>query len=411
MKHLVILGAGTGGTMMAHRLRRELPEREWRITIVDRDELHLYQPGLLLLPFGVYRPKDLFRPRRATLPPGVELRLEPIAELDPEQRLVRFPGGDTLTWDVLVVATGARLLPEETEGMTGRGWRESIFDFYTIDGAIALGEALERFQGGRVVVHFVDTPIKCPVAPLEMAFLLDAHFTRRGIRNHVELVFATPLDGAFTKPRASALLSGMLDARGIAVEPSFAVASVNGADGEMKGYDGRTIPFDLLVTVPLHGGSELIQHAGMGDAAGFLPTDKHTLQSKRWEHVFALGDATDLPTSKAGSVAHFQAEVLTDNIARWVRGRPLAPAFDGHANCFIETGHDKALLIDFNYDTEPLPGRYPLPGVGPFKLLEESRVNHLGKLAFKWLYWNALLPGKELPIESSMSMAGKWSQP
>ncbi|MFT7521691.1 MAG: sulfide:quinone oxidoreductase, partial [Kiritimatiellia bacterium] len=169
------------------------------------------------------------------------------------------------------------------------------------------------------------------------------------------------------------------------------------------------VDFDLLVSVPLHGGAEAIVRSGLGDELGFVPTDKHTLQSKAHDNVFVLGDATNLPSSKAGAVAHFQGDVLIGNIMRFIEGRELLPGFDGHANCFIETGYDKAMLIDFNYETEPLPGRFPLPGIGPFTLLEESHINHWGKLAFKWIYWNMLVRGKELPLDHRMLMAGKWS--
>ena len=201
----------------------------------------------------------------------------------------------------------------------------------------------------------------------------------------------------------------MLAQRRIQVLGDFSASEVDGERRTLKAYDGRETNYDLLVTVPAHGGSELISRSQMGDASGWLPVDKHTLQSPTLDHVFALGDATDAPASKAGAVAHFQSEVLFDNILRFIGGRPLEPSFDGHANCFIETGYGKAMLIDFNYETEPLPGRYPLPGVGPFTLLEESATNHWGKLAFRWVYWNVLLEGKELPLDHRMLLAGKWS--
>ena len=406
MKRIAILGAGTAGTMMANKLARTLPDG-WQITVVDRDNDHLYQPGLLLLPFGEYRPDELVRPRSRFIDPRVELILAEIDRVDPAAHRIHFANQDPLTFDVLIIATGSRIVPEETEGLTGEGWQDTAFDFYTLEGATKLGAALERFEGGRVVVNIVDMPIKCPVAPLEMAFLADAFFTKRGLRDKVELVYATPQDGAFTKPQASAMLGGLLDKRGIQVETDFAAAKVDGAKQVLESYDGRQLNYDLLVTVPLHQGSDLISRSGLGDDFGWVPTHKHTLQTKSWDHVFALGDATDLPTSKAGSVAHFQADVLTDNILRYIAGRPVMPGFDGHANCFIETGFDKAILIDFNYETEPLPGRFPLPMVGPFSLLRESRVNHWGKLGFRWMYWNLLLEGKELPIDHRMLMAGK----
>ena len=259
-----------------------------------------------------------------------------------------------------------------------------------------------------MVLNVVDNPIKCPVAPLEFLFLADAFFTERGMRDRVEIVYATPLDGAFTKPRASAMLGGLLEQRNIQVVPDFALEKVDGEKRVLTAYDGREERYDLLVSIPLHFGSDIIKKSGLGDDLGFVPTHKHTLQSDAHPEIFSIGDATNLPASKAGAVAHFQSEVLTDNILRYLEGRPLAADFDGHANCFIETGFGKAMLIDFNYETEPLPGRFPLPGIGPFTLLEESQVNHWGKLAFKWIYWNKLLPGDDLPLDHRMLMAGKW---
>jgi len=393
--------------MMANRLARALPD--WRVTVVDRDDTHIYQPGLLFLPFDAYRREDLVKPRAKLLDAAVELRYGEIDRIAPDEKRVYLGGGDALDYEILVVATGSRILPEQTEGLTGPGWKRDAFDFYTLEGALALRDRLSRFEGGRLVVNVVDLPIKCPVAPLEFLFLADAFFDQRGLRNKVEIAYATPLDGAFTKPRASALLGETLKRRNIEVVTDFNLAEVDGERRVMKGYDGRELGYDLLVTVPLHGGAEAIARSQMGDAGGWLPTDKHTLQSKQFANVFALGDATDLPSSKAGAVAHFQSEVLFANILRYVEGRALEPDFDGHANCFIETGHGKAMLIDFNYETEPLPGRFPLPGIGPFTLLEESATNHWGKLAFKWIYWNVLLPGKELPLDHRMLTAGKWS--
>jgi len=409
MKRIVILGAGTGGTMMANKLVRALPEDGWRVTVVDRDDVHIYQPGLLFLPFGQYREEDIVKRRKHLLDPRVELRLGEIDRIAPDENRVVMQGGVALPYDVLIVATGSRILPEQTQGLTGVGWKETAFDFYTLEGALALRNALEDFKGGRVVLNVAEMPIKCPVAPLEFLFLAEAYFTQRGIRDKVEIAYATPLEGAFTKPRASAALGDMLTRRGISVLGDFAVSEVDGEKRVLRSYDGRETNYDLLVSIPVHGGAEAITRSGMGDAGGWLPVGKHTLQSPTFANVFALGDATSLPSSKAGAVAHFQSEVLFENVLRFIGGRELAATFDGHANCFIETGYGKAMLIDFNYETEPLPGRFPLPGVGPFTLLEESATNHWGKLAFKWVYWNVLLEGKELPLDHRMLLAGKWS--
>jgi sulfide:quinone oxidoreductase len=406
MKNLLILGAGTAGTMMANKLAERLPE-DWKVTVVDRDDVHVYQPGLLFLPFGEYDEKEILAPRRRFFPPSVTLNLSGVTKVEADKRTVVTGDGKRHSYDVLIIATGTRLVPEETDGLTGEGWRETAFDFYTFEGAMALRSALDSFDKGRLVVNLVDMPIKCPVAPLEFLFLADAFFTGREQREAVDITFVTPLDAAFTKPRASAAFGGLLEERGIGLETTFAVSAVDGEKRLLRSYDGREVPYDVLVTVPLHAGSEAIMDSGLGDELGFVPTHKHTLQTKAHPEVFALGDATNLPASKAGSVAHFQAEVLIENVMRFIDGKELEETFDGHSNCFIETGYGKAMLIDFNYDTEPLPGKYPLPGVGPFSLLEETEMNHWGKMMFKWIYWNILLRGKDMPIPAAMSMAGK----
>jgi sulfide:quinone oxidoreductase len=407
MKRIVILGAGTAGTMMANRLARLLPDG-WQILLLDRDDVHLYQPGLLFVPFGGYRDDELVKPRSRLVDPRVTLRLAEIDRVVPDEKRI-VVAGDSIAYDFLVVATGSRILPEAMPGLTGAGWRESAFDFYTLEGARTLRAALDGWQGGRLVLNVAEMPIKCPVAPLEFLFLAEAYFAERGLRDKVELVYATPLEGAFTKPVASRYLGDKLASRGIQVVGDFAAAEVDGARRRLKGYDGRELDYDLLITIPLHGGAEVIGRSGLGDTGGWVPTDRHTLEVIGAAGAFALGDATDLPSSKAGAVAHFQSDVLTANLLAAIDDRPPRASFDGHANCFIETGHGKAMLIDFNYETEPLPGKYPLPGLGPFSLLEETAVNHWGKLAFKWIYWNVLLAGKELPLDHRMLLAGKRS--
>jgi sulfide:quinone oxidoreductase len=406
-KQIVILGGGTGGTMTANRLRRRFDADEAEIHVVDRDDRHVYQPGLLFVPFGLTQVEEIVRPRRRQLRNGIVFHETEVESVSIERDEVLLDDGSILPYDVLVVATGVRLLPEETEGMTGEGWNERVFTFYTPEGAEQLQRALESFDGGRVVVNLVDMPIKCPVAPLEFAFLADWFFRERKIRDKVELVYSTPLDGAFTKPIASERLAGLLAEKEVELVTEFNAGEVDGVGGKLVSYDGRELDFDLLVTIPLHGGAPYVERSPeLGDALGFVPTDKRTLQTQARPNVFALGDATDLPTSKAGSVTHFEGEVLTENVARFLAGRELDSGYDGHANCFIETGFHKALLIDFNYETEPLPGHFP-SGVG-LPLLRESRLNHLGKLMFQWVYWHALLPGREIPgIGPAMPTAGK----
>jgi len=409
MKQLLILGAGTAGTMVTNRLNHLLDQDEWKITIVDQHETHYYQPGFLFIPFGMYSKNDVVKPKRDFIPGNVEMIMSPIELIEPEHNRVRIEkDGRYLNYDFLVIATGAETRPEETPGLAEHEWHKTIHDFYTIEGALALAKHLRTWQGGRLVLNVVENPIKCPVAPLEFIMLADWFFYEQGIRDRVELVFATPLPGAFTKPIAAKYLGNILDRKGIQVKPEFLIEHVDPDARKIVSYEEEEIPYDLLVSVPLNKGSDVIARSEMGDELNFIPVDPHTFVSPKHPNIFVLGDAAAVPASKAGSVAHFAVDTFSENFLRYIDGLELLPTFDGHANCFIESGFGKGLLIDFNYDVEPLPGRYPLPGVGPFKLLQESEMNHWGKMMFRWMYWNILLKGQELPLPARMSMAGKW---
>jgi len=407
MKKLVILGAGTAGTIMLNRLHEALDPAAWHITIVDQNEIHYYQPGFLFIPFGIYSRRDVVKPKRDFFPAGADVVISGIDRIDPDNNKVFLANDTVLQYDFLIVATGASIAPSQTEGLKEAQWHRSIFDFYTIEGACALAEFFKRWEGGNLVINITEMPIKCPVAPLEFAFLADWYFTEKGIRDSVDIHFVTPLPGAFTKPRASAILGGLLARKNIRLTSEFSIARVENETKTIVSWDETRIPFDVLVTIPTNMGDEAIARSGMGDELNFIPTNKQTLVSEKHKNVFVIGDATNLPSSKAGSVAHFQSEVLFENFMSIAEGREPRGRFDGHANCFIESGFGKGILIDFNYDTEPLPGKFPLPGVGPFSLLEETRTNHYGKIMFRWAYWHVLLRGLEMPIESQMSMAGK----
>ncbi len=404
-RSLLILGGGTAGTMVANKVHRQLPE--WAITMVTQEDVHDYQPGYLFIPFDRNRPEQVRRTTREFLPPAVELYGGEVDRVEPEGQRVLLADGRTLDYDYLVIATGTMPRPDQTPGMLGPEWHHSVTEFYTYEGALATRRALQRFTHGRLVVHVTEMPIKCPVAPLEFSFLADDYFSQRGLRDRVEIVFVTPLDGAFTKPVASRELGELLERRGIELQTDFMIESVDQQTKVIRSYDDREIPYDLLVTVPLNMGADFVGRSGLGDELNYVPVDKHTLRSTAHDTIFALGDASNIPTSKAGSVAHFSVDVWVENFVKLAHGQPMDQAFDGHANCFVETGAGKALLLDFNYDTEPLTGRFPLPVVGPMSLLRESRANHLGKLAFRHLYWNALLPGRPLGLPAEMSMAGK----
>ncbi len=407
MKNLLILGAGTAGTMMANKMRNTLSREEWNITIVDQFKTHYYQPGFLFIPFGIYTRKDVVKPKNDFFPIGVNVIYSEIEKIEPGKNQVLLEDGVVLSYDYLLIATGTRTAPEETPGLKDKLWHKEIFDFYTIEGALALADFFKTWQGGELVINIAELPYKCPVAPLEFVFFADAFFTERGLRDKVKITYVTPLPGAFTKPRATKMLGELLKTKNINIVADFSVAEVNNEEKKIVDFGGREVKFDCLVSIPTNLGSKLIERSGMGDDMSFVPTDKHTLQSRDYKNIFVIGDAANLPTSKAGSVAHFASEILEENMLCAIEGRPYTASFDGHANCYIETGYGKGTLIDFNYDTEPLPGMFPFPGVGPFGLLKVTRTNHYGKLLFRWIYWHILLKGKEMPIDSEMQMAGK----
>jgi sulfide:quinone oxidoreductase len=407
MKELVILGAGTSGTMMANHLRSKLNKKQWNISIVDQYRTHYYQPGFLFLPFDIYSEDQVKKVGKKFIPKGVNYIQKKIEQIFPKENKVQLED-ETLNYDVLIVATGSKIAPEEVEGMKGENWHKNVFDFYTYEGALALRNKLRNFKEGKLVVHITEMPIKCPVAPLEFAFLADSYFHKKGLRDKVEITYVTPLSGAFTKQTCSESLSYLLKEKNIKLEIDFAIEKVDNENNKIIDYAEKEIDYDLLVTVPTNMGDELLERSGMGDELNFVPTHHNTLQSLENENVFVIGDATNVPASKAGSVAHFEAETLTDNILLYIDGKPLKEEFDGHANCFIETGKNKALLIDFNYEQEPVEGTFPFAGIGPLKLLKESIFNHWGKLAFRWIYWNMLLKGIPIPfVGRNMSIKGK----
>jgi sulfide:quinone oxidoreductase len=403
MKTLLILGAGTGGTIVANKMVKRLNPREWQVIVVDKDERHIYQPGLLFIPFGTYSEADVLQTKKAYISPKVKLIMADIDLIDHANKKVKLVGQPEIPYDQLVIALGCDIAPEETPGMKDGGkWMKNIHSFYTLEGAVALRDFMKNWQGGRLIVNITEYPIKCPVAPLEFLFLADAFFTQRGIRDKVQLTLVTSAEGAFTKPVAAAKLSKILEKKHIEVVPYFDTHEIDAENNKLISYGekNKEVPYDLLVTIPITKGAEVVGRSGMGDFSNFVNTNPETLQAKDFSDVWVIGDATNVHTSKAGSVVHFMSDTLVENLEHHINGQPLSGVFDGHSNCFIESGFGKALLIDFSYTQEPLPGKFPLHSIGPCTLLGESRVNHWGKLMFRWIYWNFLLPGRWLPISS-----------
>jgi len=408
MRRIVIIGSGAGGTIVANQLRGQLPEDGWEIVVIDRDEQHHYQPGYLFIPFGIYAREDILQPKKQFIPQGVEFVLDEVLRVDAaNRRVVTRKGGWDYDW--LVVATGARVKPDEVEGMA-EVFETDIQNFYTLDGAERLRKALKYFTCGKVVLNIAELPFKCPIAPLEFLFMCDWFFTVSGVRAQVELELVTPLGGVFTKPIASKALAVVAEKKRINVTPNFNIARVNARGKTIESHDGRTVGYDMLISIPPNFGENCIVESGLADPMGYALTNKNTLKAETAERIFVLGDATNVPTSKAGSVAHYQAYTLVENLLREIDGHSPLPTFDGHATCFLESGFEKAILLDFNYEVEPLPGKFPFPGMGPFSLLRESLANHWGKMMFRWVYWELMMRGKDLPLENQMNLAGKVRQ-
>ena len=405
MKKIVILGSGCAGTMTAVGLRKKLSESEWDITIIDNDEIHHYQPGWLFIPFGVYTADDCKKPKREFIPKGVNFVLDEVVGVDPAQRTIEGKRGK-YNYDWLVVASGCRIMPEEVEGMMD-DYHGNIHDFYTLEGAQALFEKMKYFDKGRVVLNIAELPYKCPVAPLEFIFMADWFFTVNGVRDDIEIELVTPVSGAFTKPIASRILGEIAVQKNIKVTPNWDIAQVNAEEKTIESHKGEKVPYDLLVSIPPNFGAQFIEESGMGDPMCFVNTDHFTLRAKDFDNIYVIGDATNVPASKAGAVAHYESETVIENILREIDGQEPMTTFDGHATCFICSGYEKAVLIDFNYKYEPLPGKFPFPGLGPFSLLGDSYLNYWGKMMFKWVYWNMMMRGVELPLEQQMTMAGK----
>jgi sulfide:quinone oxidoreductase len=411
MKHIVILGAGTGGTIMANLLSQELNLKEWAITVMDRSHEHHYQPGYLFIPFRLYGyqgRQDVVRGITEKLPKNTRFVQAQIELIDHANQKIQTNHGD-YDYDWLISALGCHVAPAEIEGMA-EAMGERVDTFYTLEGALRLQQALDSMASGRLVIDICDMPIKCPVAPIEFAFLADYYFHLKGIRDQIDISLVTPFSGAFTKPNANRILSEIAEHKRIHIVPNFSIERVDADNRQIHSFEGETIDYDLLVTIPPNMGPQVIDRSGLGDGTGYVLTDPRTLRCRKADHIYVLGDNSNVATSKAGSVAHFEAETIMENLMREMGGKKPLPSYDGHANCYIESGYHKALLLDFNYDVEPLEGTFPIPVVGPFSLLKETYVNHLGKIAFDWVYWNMLLTGylPKVPLlPSQMNFIGK----
>ncbi len=403
-KKIVVLGGGTGGTIVSNNLRRHLPP-EWEITVIDRDDQHIYQPGLLFVAFDLQKSKTLVRSRKKYIMPGVNFVIDEITHINPDKKEVKTRN-HTFGYDFLIISTGCKIVPEENDGLMD-AWGKNAFSFYTIESANLLRKRLQEFDGGKLVLNIAELPFKCPVAPIEFVFMADWFCKKKGIRNKTEIELVTPLSGAFTKPKATAIFNEAAKSKNIKITPGFELNAVHGKEKYIESVQGDKVSFDTLVIIPTTIGDEVISKSGMDDSIGYVPTHHNTLKALKHDNVYVIGDATNVPTSKAGSVAHYEADVVVFNIMAEIHGTKPEEIYDGHSTCFIVYSKGTSSLIDFNYKIEPLPGKFPMPKLGPFSLLKETKMNWQGKLGFEWLYWNVLLAGRHLGAPPTLVMAGK----
>lgn len=371
---VVVIGGGVGGTLAANLLSKELGA-EAKVTVVDGTGMHVYQPGFLYVALDQANALWLARDERTLLRKNVELVIEQAMRIDPDEQTVALARGGTLSYDYLVLATGSRL---DRDAVPGYG---DSHDFYSLEGALRLREELRRFKGGRILVGVAGIPYKCPPAPVEFVLMLEEYLRKRGLREKSSVTLLSPLNRAFTIESASRLVQPIFDQRGISLSTFFNVESVDTAHHTVTSLEGETSEYDLLVLVPPHRGAAVVESSGLGEAGGWIPTDRDTLQHKRFERILAIGDATDLPISKSGSTAHFEAPVVASRIASFVRGTAPKTSYGGRVMCFLETGGGRATSLRFDYAHPPVP---PKP----------SRVWHWAKWIFNRAYWVTVPQGR-----------------
>jgi sulfide:quinone oxidoreductase len=384
MKRILILGGGVGGTLTANllvkKLRARIDRGDVEVLVVDATGQHVYQPGFMYIAMGGERAANLQRPERALLDKRVTLVVGEVATVDEARQIVTLKDGLPLGYDQLVLATGSRIVPEAIEHFD-----TEAHHFYTAEAAARLRAALDAFDGGRIVIGIAGMPYKCPPAPLEVAFLIESELRDRKLRDRSTIDFCSPIGRAFTIESVSDMATPILETKGIELHTFFNVEAIDAERKVVQSLEGEELPYDLLILVPPHKGQQFLMDSGLAPApGGWLPTDRHTLLVGDRPNVYALGDATDLPLSKAGSTAHFEAPVVAERIAAAIAGR--APAgkhadYEGKVMCFFEIGDGKGTLLQFDYDHPPRP---PKP----------NQLWHLGKIVFNKTYWHTVPKGR-----------------
>ena len=376
VKKVVVLGGGVGGTIVANLLAKRFRPEEAEGTLVDKTGKHVYQPGFVYVAFGRTKPKSLVRDERKLLRKRVRLVIGEAVRIDPAGRKVHLADGIALDYDRLVIALGARLVPDELPG-----YAEAAHHFYSLEGALKLKEALRAFRGGRIVVTVASVPYKCPPAPSEAACQLDYYFTKKKLRDKVAIHFLSPLSRVFPLEPVNPVVEQIFAKHDIQSTIFFNVESIDTNAKTVTSIEGETVPYDLLLMIPPHRGAKVVEDSGLGDRGGWLPTDKHTLRTKAHPEIFGLGDCTDVPVSKSGAAAHFQAKVIAESIAADLTGQPATARYDGHVMCYCDAGYHKGISMSFDYEHPPVP-----PPLG--------LKDWLGKMVLNKVYWYLVPSGR-----------------
>ena len=370
---IAIVGGGTGGAVLANNLAEKLADElaagDVEVTLFNEGKDHVYKPVWLYVAFGQREPADGRRPLAELVDDRIDIRHEYVADVDTDRKELELAdAGERVDYDKLVLATGSQLEPDRVPGLADGGHH-----FYGEGGAKRLRDELLAFEDGHIVLSVVGTPHMCPAAPLEFTFMVDDWLRERGRREAVDITYTYPIMRVHGNEHIAEWAQPRLEARDINVETMFNAEAVDADNETITSMEGTELSYDLLVAIPPHTGSDLIENAGLGED-GWVDVDQHTLEAVGVEDVYAIGDAAQTGVPKAGSAAHYQANVVGQRLASAVRGQPATAVYGGKTVCFIETGMDDATFVEFDYERPPSPS-------------EPTRAMHWSKLAYNESYW------------------------
>jgi sulfide:quinone oxidoreductase len=383
MKQILVLGAGSAGVMFANRIRKEFSKDELEITVVEKKDKHYYQPAYSLVVWDFEDPSQIIRPVQGLLHEGINLVMDEAVKINGAKNTVTTAKNGDLTYDYLVITTGALYNFEELEGLkAGIDKAESVFSNYTLEGSIKLRDKFREFKGGTIVSSIAEMPIKCPAAPMKFIFMAENMMRRWGIRHKCKFIFTTPMPAVFSREPYAKKLADICKERGIETVANFAPSEIDAEKGIMKDFGGKEVNFDVMCIVPPHQGQPLIENSeGVGDDAGWVRCNKHTMLSAKFDNIYSIGDATDFPTSKTASGARKQAAILTERLKAQLRGQAPTATYDGEIICPVLTKYKRVMFANFNY-TESLS-----PAI-------ESYMNWVIKVhMLRPMYWNLMLNG------------------